>query len=482
MTTMPLRKLPVGTPTNPLRVAIIGSGPSGFYAADHLQKQPDLVVQIDMFDRLPTPFGLVRGGVAPDHQKIKAVTKVYDKIAHHPNFRFYGHVEYGTDLVYADLVRHYHAVIFAVGAQTDRRMEIPGEDLRGNHPATEFVAWYNAHPDYCDHEFDLSAENVAVVGLGNVAMDVIRILSRTPEELAETDIADYALEALRHSKVKNIYVLGRRGPAQSAFTNPEIKELGELIDADVIVTPEEVQLDPHSQQFIDSGVDKVAVRNVEILKGFAERGNTGKSRKIIMRFLTSPVEIVGSEKVEAIRIVKNELYPDDKGNLKPRATGEYETIPVGLVFPSVGYQGVPLPNVPFNEKWGTIPNDKGRVTGEGDQVIGSYVVGWIKRGPSGVIGTNKPDSVETVEMLLEDLGAGKLLDPAEPDRASIESLLNGHRIRYVTYDDWQTLDQIEQERGVSRGAPRLKFSRVDEMLDAIADHRTSMVSEAVPGD
>jgi len=485
MTTMPLSNLPVGTPANPLRVAIIGSGPSGFYAADHLQKQPDLVVDIDMFDRLPTPFGLVRGGVAPDHPKIKSVTKVYDKIAQHQHFRFFGHVEYGTDLVYADLARHYHAIIFAVGAQTDRRMDIPGEDLPSSHPATEFVAWYNAHPDYPDYEFDLTAENVAVIGLGNVAMDVIRILASTPEELAETDIADYALEALRHSRVKNIYVLGRRGPAQSAFTNPEIKELGELHAANVIVAPGEVTLDPHSQAFIDSGADKVAAKNVEVLKVYAARGDNGKPRKIIMRFLVSPTEIIGTDKVEAIKVVKNELQPDDKGNLKARATGEYETIPVGLVFRSVGYQGVALPGVPFNEKSAVIPNDRGRVltdTPAGAPVIGNYVAGWIKRGPTGVIGTNKPDSVETVEMLLEDLQAGLLLDPSEPDRASIEDLLNRQHIRYVTYQHWLTLDRIEQERGVNRGAPRLKFSRVDEMLDAIADHKITAVSEAMPGD
>jgi ferredoxin--NADP+ reductase len=484
MTTLPLNKLPIGSRGNPLRVAIIGSGPSGFYAADHLLKQPDLVVEIDMFDRLPTPFGLVRGGVAPDHPKIKSVTKVYDRIAQNPNFRFYGHVEFGTDIAYNDLKDHYHAVIYAVGAQTDRRMDIPGEDLPGSHPATEFVAWYNAHPDYCDYEFDLNTENVAVIGLGNVAMDVIRILASTPEELAETDIADYALESLRHSKVKNIYVLGRRGPAQSAFTNPEIKELGELSDADVIVAPSEVQLDEYSQKFIDSGEDKVAAKNVEILREYSTRGDTGKPRKIIMRFLVSPTEIDGTDKVESIKLVKNVLVPDDKGNLKARATGEFETIPVGLVFRSVGYQGVPLPDVPFDEKWATIPNDHGRVltARDGQPVVGSYVVGWIKRGPSGIIGTNKPDSVETVEMLLEDLHAGKINDPAEPERKSVEDLLNSHHIRYVTYQDWLVLDRIEQERGAARNAPRMKFSRVDEMLDAIEEHKASAVSEAIPGD
>ncbi len=485
MSTMPLHAQPLGTPTNPLRVAIIGSGPSGFYAAEHLLKQPDLSVEVDMFDRLPTPFGLVRGGVAPDHPKIKSVTKLYDRIAANPNFRFFGHVEYGTDIVHDDLIRHYHATIYAVGAQTDRRMDIPGEDLPGSHPATEFVAWYNAHPDFCSYEFDLSAENVAVIGLGNVAMDVIRILARTPEELAETDIADYALEALRHSNVKNIYVLGRRGPAQAAFTNPEIKELGELDDADVIVSPEEVKLDSYSQQYINSGNDRVAAKNVEILKSYAEQGSTGKVRKIIMRFLVSPVEIIGEDRVEAIKIVKNELYPNDKGSLRPRATGEYETIPVGLVFRSVGYQGIALPGVPFDEKSATIPNAKGRVltsTNSQEQVPGDYVVGWIKRGPSGIIGTNKPDSVETINALLEDLHAGKLLSPSEPEPEAVTDLLESQHVRYVTYADWLLLDQIEQERGISRHAPRLKFSHIDEMLDAIAERKVAVLHEPVAGD
>lgn len=467
---------PIGTQANPLRVAIIGSGPSGFYAAAHLQAQTGLHVEIDMFDRLPTPYGLVRGGVAPDHQKIKSVTKAYDRIAADPNFRFYGHVEFGKDLTHADLAAGYHAIIYAVGAQTDRRMDIPGEDLSGSHPATEFVAWYNAHPDFADYQFDLSQENVAVIGLGNVAMDVIRILARTPDELTETDIADYALDQLKHSKVKNIYVLGRRGPAQAAFTNPEIKELGELDDASIIVAPDEVILDPVSRQFVDSGEDKVATKNVEILKSFAAQGDTGKPRKIIMRFCVSPVEITGSGKVEAIKIVKNALVPDDKGNLKAKPTGEYETIPVGLVFRSVGYHGVPLPGVPFDEKKGTIPNTLGRVLTapqSGEQVVGDYVVGWIKRGPSGIIGTNKPDSVETVNSLLEDLKAGKLRSPAAPDRAKLEALLKDRNVQYVSFEDWHFLDVVEQERGEFRNAPRLKFSKVEDMLKAIKDRKTA---------
>ncbi len=467
---------PLGTSANPLRVAIIGSGPSGFYAAAHLQSQDDLTVEIDMFDRLPTPYGLVRGGVAPDHQKIKSVTKAYDRIAADPNFRFYGHVEFGKDITHAEFVNFYHAIIYAVGAQTDRRMEIPGEDLPGSHPATEFVAWYNAHPDFADYKFDLTQENVAVIGLGNVAMDVIRILARTPDELTETDIADYALDQLKHSSVKNIYVLGRRGPAQSAFTNPEIKELGELDDASVIVAQSEVTLDPVSRQYVDSGVDRVASKNVEILKGFAAQGDTGKPRKIIMRFCVSPVEIIGTDKVEAIKLVKNELVPNEKGDLKAKPTDQFETIPVGLVFRSVGYKGQTVPDVPFDDWSGTIPNNLGRVLTApktGEQVVGEYAVGWIKRGPSGIIGTNKPDSVETVNSLLEDFHAGKVLTPATPDRAKLEALLQERNIQYVTFADWHFLDTVEQERGEYRNAPRLKFSKVDEMLKAIKERKNA---------
>jgi ferredoxin/flavodoxin---NADP+ reductase len=469
----------LGTPTNPLRVAIIGSGPSGFYAADHLQKQK-FSVEIDMYDRLPTPFGLVRGGVAPDHQKIKSVTKVYERIALQPNFRFYGNVEFGKDITYEDIAQHYHAVIFATGAQTDKQLGIPGEDLLGSHPATEFVAWYNAHPDFRDYEFDLSAESVAVIGVGNVAMDVVRILAQTPQELAITDIADYALEALKHSQVKRIYVLGRRGPAQSAFTNPEIKELGELLDAEVIVDPKEVELDPYSQEEIVSGDDRTAEKNVQILTEYSIKPRQGKKRQIIMRFLVSPVEIIGTEKVEAIKIVKNELYKTEGGELRARATDQFETIPVQLVFRSVGYHGVPLPGVPFYEKWGIIPNDKGRVLTDqkdGEQVIGDYVVGWIKRGPSGIIGTNKPDSVETVNSLLEDMQAGKLLQPQTPSRNAVENLLHERGVNYVTFADWQVLDQIETQRGAELGRPRLKFSSVEEMLETIAERRNAPLAD-----
>jgi len=470
----------IGTEELPLRVAIIGSGPSGFYAAEYLQKQKDLTVEIDMFERLPTPFGLVRGGVAPDHQKIKSVTKVYDRIAQKSNFRFYGNVEFGKDLSRAELQQYYHAVIYAVGSASDKKLGIPGEDLAGSHPATEFVGWYNAHPDYRDLEFDLTVEAAVVIGIGNVAMDVTRILARTQNELNQTDIATYAQEALANSNIKRIYVLGRRGPAQAAFTNPEIKELGEMEGADLIVTPDQMALDPHSKAYLSSTtVEKKDVRNVEILRDYAQQEPAGKPKQIIMRFLTSPVEIIGDDRVKAIKVVKNELYINEKGVIRPRATEETEVIPVGLVFRSVGYRGVALPDVPFYDRWGIIPNDDGRVLTEhesGEQVIGDYVVGWIKRGPSGIIGTNKPDSVATVKNLLEDVEAGKTWQPATPTRQVFERFIKARKADYVTYADWQIIDQLEIERGEAAGRPRLKFTEVDAMLQALNAHKQGQPS------
>jgi ferredoxin--NADP+ reductase len=460
-----------GTDTNPLRVAIIGAGPTGFYTAEHLFKQKDLVVEIDMFDRLPTPFGLVRGGVAPDHQKIKSVTKVFDRVAARSNFRFYGYVEFGRDLSLSDLREHYHQIVYTTGAQTDRSLGIPGEALKGSHAATEFVAWYNGHPDYRDCQFDLSQERVAVIGVGNVAVDVARILCRTPDELAQTDIADYALAALSQSQIKEVSLLGRRGPAQAAFTNPEIKELGELSDADITALPEEVKLDPLSQKMLERSQDRGTMKKVEILQEYAARQPGGKSRQLVVRFLVSPVELIGDEadQVVAMRLVKNELYTTEAGTLRPRATDQFQELPVGLVFRSVGYRGVSLPGVPFNEKWGVILNEKGRVLDPNTQepVVGEYTAGWIKRGPSGVIGTNKPDALETVTCMLNDLANGHVLTPAHPEVAAAEALIRQRQPNYFSYEDWLRLDEIEVARGQETGRPRVKFTRVEDMLAAL---------------
>ena len=460
-----------GTSENPLRVAIIGSGPSAFYAADYLMKQPPLVVEIDMFDRLPTPYGLVRGGVAPDHQKIKSVTKVFEAIASKPNFRFYGNVELGKHLTLADFKDHYHQILYAVGAQTDRRMGIPGEDLVGSHPATEFVAWYNGHPDFRDHKFDLSVERVAVVGVGNVAIDVARILSLTPKELAVTDMADYAIDALSHSRVEEVYLLGRRGPAQAAFTNPEIKELGELEDADAIVLPDEAALDPLSQADVAARNDPTLQKKIEILQGFAQRAPTGKSRKLFIRFLISPVELTGDSagRVVKMRTVRNVLYKTDTGTISPKATDQFSDLDVGLVFRSVGYRGMPLAEVPFNDKWGVILNEKGRVIDPTSKLPlpGQYTSGWIKRGPSGVIGTNKPDSVETAGCMLEDLKKNLVLLPTHADAVSIDKLVRERQPQFISFADWKELDKLEVAKGVAQGRPRVKFTCVEDMLAAL---------------
>lgn len=463
----------VGTASNPLRVAIIGSGPSAFYAAEHLQKHSDLVIEIDMFERLPTPHGLVRGGVAPDHPKIKTVTKLYDRIATQSSFRYYGNVEFGRDITHADLTQFYHQIVYATGAQTDRRMGIPGEDLPGSHAATEFVAWYNGHPEYCDLTFDLSQEAVAVVGNGNVAMDVARILASTYEELVVTDIADYALEALRNSSVKDVYVLGRRGPAQAAFTSPELRELGDLKGADVIVRPEDAELDPLSSEALLKSDDRTADRNVQTLTRYSTEMPAGKPRRIHMRFLVSPVELMGEARVEAIKLVRNELYRSEDGTLRPRPTNEFETIPVGLVFRSIGYKGVALPDVPFDARAGVIPNAQGRVLSpeQHETVTGEYAVGWIKRGPSGIIGTNKPDAVETVTMMIEDAKSGKTLHPQELSHEAIARLLEERGVQYITYQDWLLLDAREQELGQAVSRPRLKYTRVEDMLNVLREYK-----------
>ena len=456
----------IGTQENPLRVAVIGSGPAGFYAAGQLLgKKAQHVARVDVFDRLPTPWGLVRAGVAPDHPNIKAVSRVYEKTARHEGFRFFGNVELGRDLDVEDLRRHYHAVIYAVGAQSDRRMGIPGEELPGCWGATDFVAWYNAHPDYRDLEFDLSCERAVVVGNGNVALDVARMLALTHDELRVTDVADHALEALRESRVKEIVVLGRRGPLQAAFTNPELRELGEMIEADVDVEVCEADLDPLSRALLEES-DITARKNVEILADYARRPPAGRPTRIVLRFLASPVEILGDERVEGIVVERNELVRDEEsGALRARPTGERETISCGLVLRSIGYRGVALPGVPFDERRAVISNDGGRVVEDGEARRGEYVTGWIKRGPSGVIGTNKKDAGETVALLLSDLETGRLLDPPDPDPDAIEELLAHRGVEVVTQEGWEAIDEHERDRGEPSGRPRAKLSSFEELVE-----------------
>jgi ferredoxin--NADP+ reductase len=443
-------------------VAIVGSGPAGFYAAQALLKS-DLACRIDLFDRLPTPFGLVRHGVAPDHQKIKSVTAVYHKLASRPELRFFGNVAFGEDVSLELLRRHYHQIVFCTGAQTDRRLGIPGEDLRGSHPATEFVAWYNGHPDYSHLEFDLDCETAVVVGVGNVAVDVARVLCRSVDELAKTDIADYAIEALGASRVREVHLLGRRGPVQAAFTNPEVKELGELSETDAVTLREELELDDTSRAQVAG--DRGIKQKLEILSGYVA-GGRDKPRKLFLRFLVSPTEILGDAdgRVSAVDLVRNELYAADDGSIRSRPTERTERLDTGLVFRSVGYRGVPLAGLPFREDWGIVPNDRGRILDSpgGTARTGLYVGGWIKRGPSGVIGTNKPDAAETVRCMVEDLRAGELLSPTEPESAAVDRALTAAGIDFVTYDDWLTIDAHEIARGRDLGRPRLKLTRHEE--------------------
>ena len=434
---------------------MVGSGPAGFYTAGALQSG-DLPVEVDLIERLPTPWGLVRLGVAPDHPNIKAVSRAFEKIAKVDGFRFFGNVEVGKDVDHAELARLYDAVVYTVGAQTDRRLEIPGEDLPGSWAATEFVAWYNAHPDYQQLEFDLSGERAVVVGNGNVALDVARMLALTEEELAPTDATDEAITALAASGIREIVVLGRRGPAQASFTPPELQELGELAGADVVVDPADLELDPASAAALEDD-RATARRNVEILRDFAGRKPAPKPKTLRLRFCVSPVAILGEGRVEAVEVVRNRLVAGDDGRIRAEPTEEIEVIPCGLVFRSVGYQGVPLPGLPFDERRATIHNEGGRVVGE----TGVYVAGWIKRGPNGVIGTNKKDAAETVELLLEDARAGLL---AHDTGESLEDALRERGVDFVEYSGWEAIDEHERARGEEEGRPRVKLSSWEGLL------------------
>jgi len=456
-----------GTPENPLRVAIVGSSPAGFYAAGQLLAAKELTVEVDMFDRLATPWGLVRAGVAPDHPKIKSVTRVYEKTAKQDGFRFHGNVEIGRDVSHDELTSAYHAVLYAIGAPTDRKLGIPGEELPGSHAATEFVAWYNGHPDYADHEFDLGVRRAVVIGNGNVALDVARMLALNVDELRVTDTADHAIEALKASGVMEIVVLGRRGPAQAAYTNPELRELGELADCDIVVDPAEVVLDPASRAFIASdAADVTSKRNVEIVGEYAARGASGKRKRIVLRFLASPVELVGTDRVEGVRIVRNELVDAGDGRLSARPTEQTELIECGLVLRSIGYRGTPIAGVPFDEDRATIHNTGGRVTREGTEqpVAGVYTAGWIKRGPSGVIGTNKKCAQETVDLVLADLAAGALPAPTRAPAELLDALVE-RGVDVVDYAGWEAIDLHERTTGEPLGRPRVKLVRREHHLE-----------------
>jgi ferredoxin/flavodoxin---NADP+ reductase len=458
----------------PPRVAIVGAGPAGaFAAAALLRARGD--AEIDLFERLPTPWGLLRGGVAPDHQEIKQLEETFDRDTLGRGCRFLGNVEVGTDLSHEELMRHYTAVIYATGAQTDKSLGIPGEDRSGSWAATEFVAWYNGHPDYHELEFDLSAERAVVIGNGNVAADVARILALSQGELERTDVADHALEALRESRVEEVVVVGRRGPAQAAFTSAELRELGNLEGVDVRVDPAQVELDPVSARWLAEEGTFTARKNVQLLREFAARPERADARRRIeLRFLRSPVEIHGEGSVESIDLCRNEIVRSDDGALRARALDdEVETIECGLVLRSVGYRAVPLPDVPFDERYFVLPNERGRVLrSDGAPLSGVYAVGWIKRGPTGILGTNKRDAEETVRCLAEDLRAGALPAPPSPDPAEIDALLAERNPDLVRVEGWRAIAEVELERGRAEHRPRVKLASREDLLAAAGAQRS----------
>ena len=467
-------RYPIGSKQRPLSVAIIGSGPSGFYAAEALFKQEELCVELDMFERLPTPYGLVRAGVAPDHQQIKSVSRIFENIALLPQFRFWGNVHFGNDIRKAEVLEHFDAVIYAVGSQTDRSMAIPGEELLGSHSATEFVGWYNGHPDYAHLEFDFSTPSVAVIGVGNVAVDIARILARTPDELTKTDIARHALDQLGESKIREIYLIARRGPMQSAFTSAGTKSLHELTGAVAVVDPSELRLEAVSQQILEQTKDRRIIQNMDFLNRISKNQATEKSRCIRFLFRRSPMEIYGQDGiVKGLKIVKNELFEDEYGALKARATDVSEDIKAGLVFRSIGYVTEPIPDVSFDPKRGLIANEKGRVVDFQSRTTcpREYVVGWAKRGPTGIIGTNKPDAIETVQLLFEDY-RNRQAEPSDNSQAQIVSeFLQSKGVSFVPFEDWRLLDQAEVEEGEKRERPREKITTVQEMFDIIQEKR-----------
>ena len=456
----------------PLRIAVVGSGPAGFYAAGQLLAA-DTPIEVDLIERLPTPWGLVRLGVAPDHPNIKAVSRVFEKTAQRPGFRFLGNVEVGRDLDHAELAELYDAVVYSVGAQTDRRLGIPGEDLLGSWPATAFVAWYNGHPDFQELAFDLSCGRAVVVGNGNVAVDVARMLALAEPEIAPTDTTDAAIEAILGSGIEEIVMLGRRGPAQASFTTPELVELGELADTDVVVDPAELELEPASEPAL---AESAVTRNLAVLQEYAARRPSGKRRVLRLRFRVSPVAILGEDRVEGIEVVRNELVAEG-GRVRAVPTGETEVIPCGAVFRSVGYRGVAVPGVPFDEELGTMCNRGGRVLDAGgEQVPGLYCAGWIKRGPTGIIGTNKKDAAETVAAILEDAASGALPRREDVSAGRVDAALAERGVDVVSHSGWEAIDAIERARGDEQGRPRVKLLGWDELL---ASGRTD-TEEAAP--
>jgi ferredoxin/flavodoxin---NADP+ reductase len=447
----------------PYHVAIVGSGPSGYFAAASLLKFADSAdehdVRVDMLEMLPTPFGLVRSGVAPDHPKIKTISSQFETTALDPRFRFFGNIRVGEHVHAAELAERYDAVIYAVGAQSDRPLGIPGEELPGSVAAVDFVGWYNAHPHFEEMTPDLSTGRAIVVGNGNVALDVARILVSDPDLLANTDIANHALESLHARGVEEVVVIGRRGPLQATFTTLELRELGALeamADVDVIVDPADFAV--ISDEAAEAA-GKTIKQNVKVMRGYADTPPRGAKRRIVFRFQTSPIELKGDGRVESIVLGHNELV-DDGGRLVAKDTGVREELPAQLVVRAVGYRGVPTPGLPFDDRSGTIPHTDGRIDGSTNE----YVVGWIKRGPSGVIGSNKKDSAATVDTLLADIAARELPEFTSDHSESLAEWMVARQPKLVTDDHWKLIDDHERAAGEHLGRPRVKLTSVAELL------------------
>ena len=454
-----------GTPEQPVRVAVVGAGPAGFFAAEALLRCLAPVFAVDLFERLPTPFGLVRSGVAPDHQKIKGVTKTFERTAENHRFRFFGNVEIGKDLSTQELSASYHQVVYAIGSSSDRRLGIPGEELDGSYSATAFVGWYNAHPDFRDFPFDLRSERAVVVGVGNVAMDVARVLLKSPEQLAKTDIARHALEALRASRLREIVLLARRGPAEAAFDPRELQDVAEMADVSVSVDLAAVEADLAGHDELDARQK----RNLELMLECARSTPSEGARTLRLEFNASPVELLAdaSRHIRAVRAERTASVAQPNGRRTAKGTGHFFEIDTGIVFRSIGYRGEPLPGLPFDEGGGVIPNVDGRITGgpDADVLPGLYAVGWIRRGPYGVIGTNKADAHLVVSRMLEDVPA--LPERELPPGDRLEALLEQRGVRATSYQDWRIIDTAELEQGKATGKIREKVASVEQMMNEL---------------
>ncbi|WP_182349558.1 4Fe-4S binding protein [Tomitella gaofuii] len=460
---------PIAVPgdISPLRVAVVGAGPAAMYAVDALTSHGGGNVEIEVFERSPSPWGLARGGVAPDHQRTRTITNIFKAMMGNPAVRAHLNVEVGKHISHAELLRHHHAVVYGVGASTDRHLNIDGEGLPGSVAATDFVAWYNGDPDHADDVYDLGGERAVVIGNGNVALDVARVLATSPDQLAQTDIAEHALEALRASTIREVVVLGRRGPVQAAFTSKELLGLDYVDGMDIIVDPADLVLDEQDEAFLASEACPFPVpRKIEQLRGWASRSSNPTNRRIVLKFLASPTAILGEGHVEKIQVARNELVADGTGRRQARPTGESDTIETGLILRSVGYRGAPADGVPFDERRGIIPNNEGRVIHPvtGEPVTGVYVTGWIKRGPSGYLGTNKKCAQDTIKLLRADVEAGRLTRQVK-DRRALERLLAERQPDAISFDEWRVLDRAELARGKATGRPRVRYTDTQEMVD-----------------